>query len=845
MATSELRQVIQTLRRATLPQAGLTDEQLLETYLRGREEAAFAALVQRHGPMVWGVCRRVLRSHHDAEDAFQATFLVLVRKAASIAQPEKFANWLYAVAHQTALKARATTGKRQAREKQVTAMPEPAQRQQELRTDLHSLLDQELSRLPEKYRAVIVVCDLEGKTRKEAAWHLRLPEGTVATRLATARTMLAKRLARSGVTVSGAALAAVLAQNAASAGMPASVAVSTIKAATLFAAGQATAGLSVKAVALAEGVVKTMLLSHLKITTAVLMGVAVLGASAATLMRPTGVPSRERERPDQVAQKPAAPPSTQKKEPADPPAKARTEGEALPTVVSGVVKAVDAPNNTITVTYKADEGTFRVTKEAKIDIDGKPGVLAGIPKGASVHLRQFVDAKTAGSVQAEGRWFWGVLQAVDATNNSITFDDKAPPEAAGKTFTVSKDTVISIDSKQGKLAGVPKGASVNVNLFVDQQTVRSLSAEGAQVSGVARAVDAARNTITINDMTYAVAKEAQIAIDYKPGKLGDLPVGANVTLNLQVDQKLVLRVSAGGSSVFGNVKAVDAQKNTITVAGNPDDRTYKVPADTQIVIDGKPGKLADIPTGAGLHALNLRVDQQTAHGINVIGPGFHHVPVKSVDNYKNTITIDGNAPADVAGKTLAVAPDANIQIDGKPGKLVGIPAGAFVNLGLSVDKQTARDLQAEGPNLGGCGGSMVKAVDAEKSTITFDDRAATDVAGKSFTLLKDAFIAIDGKPGKLADLPSGSFVNLTLTVDQQSVRSIGAQGPRVAGVVRAVDVAKNAVTVDGATYMVAKDALIVIDGKVATLAGLTVGANVNLNLRVDQKTVGMIQTKAP
>src|SRR4029078_8959342 len=118
MATRQLRQVIQTLGSATLHHdgAGLTDGQLLESYVTSREETAFAVLVRRHGPMVWGVCRRLLRSHQDAEDAFQATFLVLVRKAASITSRELVANWLYGVAHQTALKARATAAKRMGRE---------------------------------------------------------------------------------------------------------------------------------------------------------------------------------------------------------------------------------------------------------------------------------------------------------------------------------------------------------------------------------------------------------------------------------------------------------------------------------------------------------------------------------------------------------------------------------------------------------------------------------------------------------------------------------------------------------------------------------------------------------
>src|SRR5262245_38762625 len=114
MPTNQLRPVIETLHRATLPhpEVDLSDGQLLERYIGTREEAAFAALVHWHGPMVWGVCRRILPGHQDAEDAFQATFLVLVRRAAAVVPRELVANWLYGVAHQTALKARATTARR-------------------------------------------------------------------------------------------------------------------------------------------------------------------------------------------------------------------------------------------------------------------------------------------------------------------------------------------------------------------------------------------------------------------------------------------------------------------------------------------------------------------------------------------------------------------------------------------------------------------------------------------------------------------------------------------------------------------------------------------------------------
>ena len=140
----------------------LSDEQLLDRFVDRREGAVFEAIVRRHGPMVWGVCRRVLRDHHDAEDAFQATFLVLARKAASIMPRERLGNWLYGVAYQTASKARAMRAKRWRREAQVPDMPEPMAVPDHRRDDLAEALDRELSGLPEKYRTPIILCDLEG-----------------------------------------------------------------------------------------------------------------------------------------------------------------------------------------------------------------------------------------------------------------------------------------------------------------------------------------------------------------------------------------------------------------------------------------------------------------------------------------------------------------------------------------------------------------------------------------------------------------------------------------------------------------------------------------------------------
>ncbi len=283
MPTSAMSEVIQRLRSVLLLPEGadLTDGQLLECFVSRQEPAALEALVRRHGPMVWGVCHRVLGNHHDAEDAFQVTFLVLTRKAASVYPRAKVGNWLYGVAHQTALKARATRAKRRERERPAIHMPEPALTDRELWNELQPLLDQEVSRLPEKYRTVIVLCELEGKTVREAARQLSCPEGTVASRLARGRTLLAKRLGRRGLAATSGTLAAVLSQNAASAAVPTSVLASTIKAVTAVAAGHAAAAglISVHVAALTKGIISAMLLNKLMKMTVLLLSIACLSGA--------------------------------------------------------------------------------------------------------------------------------------------------------------------------------------------------------------------------------------------------------------------------------------------------------------------------------------------------------------------------------------------------------------------------------------------------------------------------------------------------------------------------------------------------------------------------------------
>jgi RNA polymerase sigma factor (sigma-70 family) len=297
MAASRVGPIIRHLRRSMLrhDEAGMTDGQLLGQFVTHRDEAAFEALVRRHGPMVLGVCRRLLRDPHDAEDAFQATFLVLAQKAASVSPREMVGNWLYGVAHTTAIRARAADARRRVRERQVADMPEPQAVQEEPRDELTQLLDEELARLPDKYRMAVVLCDLEGRARREVARQLKVPEGTLSSRLTTARRMLARRLGRRGMAISGGALALAISHGAASCCVPASLVLSTVKAATLAAAGPtAVASLvSAKVFALTEGVMRTMLLTKLKIVSAMLLVAAALGGTAGLIYQ-----TRAAERPE-------------------------------------------------------------------------------------------------------------------------------------------------------------------------------------------------------------------------------------------------------------------------------------------------------------------------------------------------------------------------------------------------------------------------------------------------------------------------------------------------------------------------------------------------------------------
>ena len=325
--------------------AGLTEAELLDRYAIGRDESAFEALVALHGPMVVGVCRRMLDDPEDVEDAFQATFLVLVRKAGALGPGVAVGPWLYGVACRVAMRARSVAARNRSRERTIAGVVEPARseaRAMNDRDEIAAALDRELAALPASYRAAVVLCDLEGRTHAEAALQLGWPIGTVKGRLARARELLRGRLARRGLAPSTAGLAAALAAEA-GAMVPSGWVEIAITAARRAASGEAMAGsVSASALALAEGVLKAMRLHQWKTAAATLAATLVVAAGAGALaQRPDGLqdprlprrpPSRSR-RPSPTGLtgvRPPRPPHTRIR-PADASPETNRDGAPAPT----------------------------------------------------------------------------------------------------------------------------------------------------------------------------------------------------------------------------------------------------------------------------------------------------------------------------------------------------------------------------------------------------------------------------------------------------------------------------------------------------------------------------------
>ncbi|WP_339910031.1 sigma-70 family RNA polymerase sigma factor [Symmachiella dynata] len=264
--------------------AGITDQQLLQRFLKNQDEAAFETLTMRHGPMVLGVCQRVLGNTHDAEDAFQATFLVLARRARSIVKQNSLGSWLYGVAHRTAMKLH-TRNKSWSTKKELAMKSEYVSGESASPwLELAPIIDEEVMHLAAKYRSAIVQCVLLGKSRAEAAQELGVPEGTLSSRLARGRETLVKRLKSRGITASLTTATLVFSEQIATAAVPPALSASTMQSAIAIASGNtlASAAGSPAIAQLSNVVIKSMFLTQIK--TAVCLVAAICLIAGSTLL---------------------------------------------------------------------------------------------------------------------------------------------------------------------------------------------------------------------------------------------------------------------------------------------------------------------------------------------------------------------------------------------------------------------------------------------------------------------------------------------------------------------------------------------------------------------------------
>ena len=312
-----IRQVVSTLQLRTE-----TDQELLQRFVGQRDEAAFAVVVRRHGPMVLRVALRTLQNEHDAEDVFQATFLVLSQKAHTIRRQESLGSWLYGVAYRLALKTKAMAGERRNRERRVSATPMPTPLAQITVQEAQAILDEELSRLPKKFREPVVLCCLEGLARDEAAKQIGCPASVLKSRLEQARERLRQRLIARGLTLPCGLGAFLLLEGAAAATVPPALIGSITKAAITVAAGKAASTVvTAKVAALTEGVLRTMFLTKIKIATvALVVGMMALGGGMLTYR----TAAAQGDKPPIASDKPPA-----AEKPVEPAAKQEKEKEGL------------------------------------------------------------------------------------------------------------------------------------------------------------------------------------------------------------------------------------------------------------------------------------------------------------------------------------------------------------------------------------------------------------------------------------------------------------------------------------------------------------------------------------
>jgi RNA polymerase sigma factor (sigma-70 family) len=537
-------------RLAGRPYDPATDRELIARFHQERDESAFAALVDKHGPMVLGVCRRKLRDPHAADDAFQATFLILAKKAGRVNWQESLGGWLYQVAVHVCRKAITRSGRREAvplaADMDPPAAPTPPP------SELSGILDEELRGLPQSYRDPIVLCHLQGLTVEEAAKALAVSEGQLRGRLFRGREKLRERLAKRGVALSVSALVVSLTAGTAKA-VPAALRSASLAALT--------GPVSTCVLTLTHEVLSAMSRTkfHLLVASVVMVaGLFVTGAVVKTVS--AGQPEKAAEVPTPPTKVVMTPLSEPQNAPA--PKDDDKKPEEKLDRREGKLKSIDAAGNKLVLTTDEDKFDLPVDLGAKTAITcaRRPAKLAELKEGMEATVVFRGTEKEAVSVEAGWPSLGVDVKAVDPAGKQLTIKkDGDRGFEFDVNLPVAADVQVQIDGIPAGLADITGGSKVEVEFAADKKTVVRVEgkAEKGELSATVKSVDAANKSVTLTlqvaghrderkvELNFAVTADCTVRLAGKDVKLADLTADMPVRCKFAADRRTVSGIWAG------------------------------------------------------------------------------------------------------------------------------------------------------------------------------------------------------------------------------------------------------------------------------------------------------------
>ncbi len=549
MQTAALQQTFAKL--AGRPYDPATDRELIARFHQQRDESAFAALVDKHGPMVLGVCRRKLKDSHAADDAFQATFLILAKKAGQVTWQESLGGWLYQVAVHVCRKAVARLSRREsvplaAEMEPAAPAPSPSP------SELSGVLDEEMRGLPQSYRDPIVLCHLQGMTVEEAAQALAVSEGQLRGRLFRGREKLRERLTKRGVALSVSALVVTLTAGTARA-VPTALRTAAVASAT-------TGPVSTSVLTLTHEVLSAMSRTkfHLLVASVALVaGLFVTGAVVKTAAA---------DQPEKSATLPPKPVPSPLPEPQNTPAPKDDDDKKPEEKLDrreGKLKSIDAAGSKLVLVTEEDKFNLPVEVGAKtaITVARRPVKLADLKEGMEATVTFRGTEKEAVSVEAGWPTLEADVKAVDVSAKQLTIKQEGNKGFEfDVSFAVAADVGVEVAGIPAGLADIKGGSKVDLEFAADKKTVVRIEGKAAKddLTATVKATDAANKAITLTllvaghkdeerqvELSFAVAADCTVRLSGKDVKLDDLKADMPVRCRFAADRRTVSGIWAG------------------------------------------------------------------------------------------------------------------------------------------------------------------------------------------------------------------------------------------------------------------------------------------------------------